>query len=139
MGRPEQFKLEVITPAGVLINRDATSVIAPSGAGSMGILPGHTPLISNIKTGILKIRDIERKESRAFVSNGFITVSLAGVTIVADAAETEEKIDAARATAAKERAEKRLAAKDSETDLQRAKEALLRAECRLKLAQGTTH
>jgi F-type H+-transporting ATPase subunit epsilon len=128
------LKLEVITPQGVLFSRDATSVIVPTESGSMGILPGHAPLIGNLKPGIVKIRDIERKEMQTFVSNGFIMVSLEGVTILADSAETEGNIDIERAMAAKERAEKRLTEKSDETDMQRAKEALLRAEWRLHLA-----
>ena len=132
----DYFSLEVITPERVLISQNASSVVLPAGNGSLGILPGHAPLISTVGIGILKVRDTSKKEKQVFVNDGFIMVSLEGVTILVRSAEAGEKIDVRRATAAKERAEQRLAHRDQTTDVQRARDALIRAECRLKIALG---
>jgi F-type H+-transporting ATPase subunit epsilon len=132
--KKDHFSLEVITPEKVLLSQDAASVVLPAGNGSLGLLPGHAPLISTVGIGILKIRDTSRKEKLVFVNDGFIMVSLEGVTILARSAEAQETIDAKRAAAAKERAEQRLAHRDHDTDVQRARNALARAECRLKIA-----
>jgi len=135
--KKETFSLEVITPEKFLIRQDAASIVLPAGNGSLGILPGHAPLISKVGIGILKVRDTGKKEKLVFVNDGFIMVSLEGVTILARSAEAKEMIDARRATAAKERAEQRLAHRDQTTDVQRARDALVRAECRLKIAIGS--
>ena len=136
----DYFNLEVITPERVLISQNASSVVLPAGNGSLGILPGHAPLISKVGSGILKVRDTGKKEKLVFVNDGFIMVSLEGVTILVRSAEAGEKIDVRRATAAKERAGQRLAHRDQTTDVQRARDALVRAECRLKIAiGGLTH
>ena len=138
--KKDSFSLEVITPEKVLIRQDAASIVLPAGNGSLGILPGHAPLIAKVGIGILKVRDTGKKEKLVFVNDGFIMVSLEGVTILARSAEAGEKIDVRRATAAKERAEQRLAHRDQTTDVQRARDALVRAECRLKIAlAGLTH
>lgn len=138
--KKDSFSLEVITPEKVLIRQDAASIVLPAGNGSLGILPGHAPLISKVGIGILKVRDTGKKEKLVFVNDGFIMVSLEGVTILVRSAEAGEKIDVQRATAAKERAEQRLAHRDQTTDVQRARDALVRAECRLKIAiGGLTH
>jgi F-type H+-transporting ATPase subunit epsilon len=132
--KKDSFSLEVITPEKVLISQEAASIVLPAGNGSLGILPGHAPLISKVGIGILKVRDTAKKEKLVFVNDGFIMVSLEGVTILVRSAEAKEMIDAKRATAAKERAEQRLAHRDQTTDVQRARDALVRAECRLKIA-----
>jgi len=132
--KKDHINLEVITPEKVLLSQEASSVVLPAGNGSLGLLPGHAPLISTVGTGILKIRDAAKKEKLVFVNDGFIMVSLEGVTILARSAEKKETIDAKRAAAAKERAEQRLAHRDQSTDVQRARNALVRAECRLKIA-----
>jgi len=134
--KKDTFSLEVITPEKVLLSQDAASIVLPAGNGSLGILPGHAPLISKVGIGILKVRDTAKKEKLVFVNDGFIMVSLEGVTILARSAEVKEMIDVKRATAAKERAEQRLAHRDQDTDVQRARDALVRAECRLKIVLG---
>jgi F-type H+-transporting ATPase subunit epsilon len=133
----EDFKLEVITPDRVLLSQQASSLVLLSAeGGSLGILPQHAPLIARINAGILKVRDTSKKEKVIFVSNGVVMVSLEGVSILVRSAETKEMIARERALAAKERAKKRLVSHDRATDLQRARDALSRAEYRIKLAGG---
>ncbi len=137
MKRAEDFKLDVITPDRVLLSQQASSLVLLSGeGGSLGILPQHAPLIAKVNAGILKVRDTNKKEKQIFVSNGFIMVSLEGVNILVRSAETKEMIDVQRAEAAQERAKKRLVSHEKGTDLQRARDALRRAEYRIKLAAG---
>jgi F-type H+-transporting ATPase subunit epsilon len=133
----EDFKLDVITPDRVLLSQQASSIVLLSGeGGSLGILPGHAPLIAKVNAGILKVRDTAKKEKVVFVSNGVVMVSLEGVSILVRSAENREMVDLPRAQAAKDRAKKRLATHEKGTDLQRARDALSRAEYRIKLAGG---
>ena len=89
----KHFKLELITQEKVLIKQDVKSVVAPSGKGLIGILPGHAPLLGNLVTGILKVRDAAEKEFRAFVDNGFFMIAGEGVTIITQSAEMEDRIN----------------------------------------------
>jgi len=89
MKRAEDFKLEVITPERVLLSQQVSSlVLLSSEGGSLGILPKHAPLIARVNTGILKVRDTNKKEKVISVTNGVVMVSLEGVSILVRSAET---------------------------------------------------
>ena len=89
MKRAEDFKLEVITPERVLLSQQVSSlVLLSSEGGSLGILPKHAPLIAKVNTGILKVRDTNKKEKVISVTNGVVMVSLEGVSIIVRSAET---------------------------------------------------
>ncbi len=127
-------RLEVVTPAKKLFSEDVRFVVVPGVVGELGILPDHAPLMTALKIGIMKIQQ-EGKTFKMAVSGGFMEVRNSRVTVLADSAERVEDIDRHRAEAAKERAEKRLAAKDSNIDILRAEMALQRALNRLKASQ----
>jgi F-type H+-transporting ATPase subunit epsilon len=110
------------------------SVTVPGLNGEMGILPGHTPLISQLKTGVLSY-DQDGRTSRLHVSGGFVEVRDDKVSVLAEVAERPEEIDAANARATRDRVEKQLSGwTGSEDDLELAKTELARAEVRLQLA-----
>ncbi len=135
MDKKKELKIELITPERVLLDSAITFATVPSGAGPVGVLPGHAPLLGNLFRGVLLIRDISGKEFNVFVRQGSFMISHAGIKIVTQAAEIDEQIDLDRATAAKERAQKILASNVAAMDMERAKEAFLRAETRIKIGQ----
>lgn len=112
-------------------NVDEVSV--PGVEGYLGILPGHAPLLSELKIGEIMYRQ-EGKRSYLFCSWGFVEVLADRVTVLAELAERPEDIDVSRAEQAKERAERRLKSKDPEMDFKRAQIALERALIRLQVA-----
>jgi F-type H+-transporting ATPase subunit epsilon len=112
---------------------DVGEAQVPGKEGYLGILPGHAPLISELKVGELSYRR-GREASHLAVSGGFVEVLPDQVTILAETAERSDEIDVARAQAAKDRAEKRLRSPDPELDLNRASIALERALIRLQVA-----
>lgn len=128
--------LDVVTLKRVVFSEPVESVIAPGTVGYFGILPGHTPFVSSLQVGITKITKVGGERVNLFTSGGFLMTDGKRVILLADAAERPEEIDVARAQRAKERAEKRLAERAPDTDINRAKVALLRAITRLRLAQG---
>jgi len=136
MKKSTNFKLEIITPERILFNQEVTFAVIASGLGPIGVLPNHAPLLGTVLTGALKLRDMDKRDVHVFVRNGFFMVSHEGVSIVARSAELEHQIDVKRATAAKERAQQILASKQTGMDMERARDALQRAEFRLKVAQG---
>ncbi|HSE25328.1 MAG TPA: ATP synthase F1 subunit epsilon, partial [Pyrinomonadaceae bacterium] len=102
--------------------------------GELGILPGHTPLISQLKTGVLTYVQ-DGKSSQLHVSGGFVEVREDKVSVLAEVAERPEEIDGASARSARERLEKQLSGwSGSEEDLEIARTELARSEVRLQLA-----
>ncbi|MGI6713136.1 MAG: F0F1 ATP synthase subunit epsilon [Bacillota bacterium] len=128
------IKFEVVTPERVVLSLDIESVIVPGALGYLGVLPNHAPLITGLKVGVISYNKDGVKRKMA-VSGGFMEVVDNKVVVLADTAELGEKIDVARAQAAKERAEKRLAERSSDLDIARAEFALKRALSRLEAAK----
>ncbi|MCB2149022.1 MAG: F0F1 ATP synthase subunit epsilon [Deltaproteobacteria bacterium] len=133
----ENLRLEVVTPEKSVVSEGAQIVMAPGSLGEFGVLPGHTPFLTTLKTGALKYKDESGRERFVFVSSGFAEALPDRVTVLAESAERRKDIDIERAKAALERAEKRLQtqAREEEIDFIRAKAALLRAIGRIQLAQ----
>lgn len=133
----QYIKLEVVTPEKAVVAEDTKIVVAPGDLGEFGVLPGHTTFLTTLKTGTLRYTDANDQEHYVFVSGGFAEALPDKVTVLAESAERRRDIDAARAKAAIERAEKRLAEQrlKEALDFTRAKAALERALQRLKLAE----
>jgi len=132
----ENIKIEVVTPEKAVVDEDAKIVVAPGELGEFGVLSGHTTFLTTLKTGTLRYTDANDQEHYVFVSGGFAEALPDKVTVLAESAERRRDIDLARAKAALERAEKRLAEQrlKEALDFTRAKAALERALQRLKLA-----
>ena len=132
----DTIRLEVVTPEKQVVNDLAQIVMAPGSMGEFGVLSGHTPFMTSLKTGAIHYRDENGKDQYVFVSGGFAEALPDKVTVLAESAEKMEDIDPERAKAAMERAEKRLAegrAKEK-VDIARANAAIERAVMRIKIA-----
>jgi F-type H+-transporting ATPase subunit epsilon len=129
--------LEVVTPEKIVVSEEVQIVAAPGSSGEFGVLIGHTPFLTTLKTGIIRFTDAGGKEDYVFVSGGFAEALPDKVTVLAESAERRGDIDLERAKAAMERAEKRLGEDRSRKDIDfvRAKAALERALVRIRLAQ----
>jgi F-type H+-transporting ATPase subunit epsilon len=132
----QPFTLDVVTLKRVVFSELIESVIAPGTVGYFGILAGHTPFVSSLQVGITKITRPGGEKLNLFTSVGFLMTDGKKVILLAEAAERPEEIDIARAQRAKERAEKLLADRSQDIDIDRAKASLLRAITRLKLTRS---
>ncbi len=133
----ENIRLEVVTPEKQVVNEMAQIVMAPGSMGEFGVLIGHTPFMTSLNTGAIHYRDENGKDQYVFVSGGFAEALPDKVTVLAQSAEKTEEIDLERAKDAMARAEKRLADRSSEDiDFVRAKAALERSLVRIKLSSG---
>jgi F-type H+-transporting ATPase subunit epsilon len=128
----DKLQLEVITPERLVLREAVDEVTLPGLDGELGILPEHTPLISQLQTGALTYRKSGEKRS-LHVSGGFAEVLPDRVSVLTDVAEAAEDIDAERAKRSRERAEKRLQG-GGEIDVNRAQLKLQRAVTRLEVA-----
>ena len=128
----DTIQLEIVTPERMLVKTTASEVQLPGKEGYLGILPGHAPLITEIKVGEITYRT-GAETKRLAVHWGFAEVLPEKVTILAKAAERAEEIDVARAQAAKQRAEEELR-KAGIAGSEHAEDALKRAAARLDVA-----
>ena len=130
------LQLDVITPERRLLSEQADAVTVPGLGGELGILPGHTPLISALKTGVLSYTQGQATR-RLLVSGGFVEVNNDRVSVLADLAEFPEEVDAARARAEREEAERLLGGfSGTPEEMADVSARLDRANTRLQLAAG---
>ncbi|MDR1359432.1 MAG: F0F1 ATP synthase subunit epsilon [Deltaproteobacteria bacterium] len=124
--------LEIITPKGTILSCEAEYVSVPGAEGVFGVLPGHIPFLSALAVNALHY-ETQEQTRYVFISGGIAEVLDNNVAILAESAEEAENIDFARAEAARNRAEARLARKDEVVNETRAQAALCRAVRRLDL------
>jgi F-type H+-transporting ATPase subunit epsilon len=130
----DTFTLEVVTPARQVANEAVTEAQIPALGGYIGVLPGHTPLLAEMGIGEISYHAGNRVVSCTAIG-GFVEVLADRVIVLADSAERAEEINVARAEAARDRAQKRLATPNDPTvDWKRAEESLKRAQVRLQVA-----
>ena len=133
---PDKIQLEVVTPERRLLAEPVDMVTVPGLGGELGILPGHTPLISELQTGVLSYNQ-DGKPFQLHVSGGFVEVRDDHVSVLAEVAERPEEIDAARARLSRERLEKELNAwSGTEEDFEAARARLDRSIVRLQLSSS---
>lgn len=129
----DKIKLEVLTPERLVLSESVDEVVIPGLGGELGILPNHTALISQLKTGILTYRTGAEKR-QMHVSGGFAEVLPDQVSVMSDVAERPEEIDLERARRAFERAEQIISRNGEDVDFARAELKLQRAMIRIQLA-----
>jgi F-type H+-transporting ATPase subunit epsilon len=130
------IKLEVVTPEEYVVDEEVQIAVAPGTLGEFGVLIGHTPFLTTLKTGVMHYTDAKGAEEFVFVSGGFAEALPDKLTVLAESAERRKDIDIDRAKAAMERAQERLAQSQSEDiDFNRAKAAMERALHRVRLAE----
>ncbi len=127
------LRLEVVSPDGRVFADDVDSVVVPGIEGELGILPHHTPLVTALGTGELRIRQAGTVQFM-LISGGFVEVRPDKVVVLAFVAEHSDEIDAAAAAAARKAAEADLDAVHDPVDLARVRAALQTALMRERIA-----
>lgn len=128
------IKLDIVTAEKEVYSEDVDMVIAPGVEGQLGILPHHTPLMTILRPGELRIKK-GGEEVSLVISGGFLEVRPDRVIVLADAAEKVEEIDVARAEEARRRARERLTEKPEGSDAARTEAALRRSLARLRVVE----
>ena|SRR5215510_7444346 len=134
---PERIKLEVVTPERVVLDAFVDRVEVPGLDGELGILPGHTELVSRLKpAGLLTYHEGD-STGRMAISDGFVEVGPERVTVLAAKASRPEDIDLAKALQLKQQAEQRLqkALGDPDADVSRVLVEVERASVEVMLAE----
>ncbi len=134
MADEKTFRLRVISPERIFYEDDVAMAELNTTEGEIGILPEHIPLTTIVAPGVLRITKGEDIREAAVLS-GFMEIKKDAVTILAESCEWPEEIDLNRANEAKIRAERRIKSGDAEINLTRAEAALKRSLTRIGLAE----
>lgn len=130
------FHLDVISGVGSLYSGSVKSLRVTGSEGEMGIRYGHTPLLTIIKTGMVRLVDINNKEDEIYLAGGVLEVQPDNVTILADTALRADDIDEAKAQEAIKTAKKMLENHSSgDSDYAHALSRLADAMARLKVVE----
>lgn len=127
--------LEIVTPEARVYSDTIDTVVIPTAQGEIGILPGHIPLLTKVEAGELRVTKAGA-ESRLAVGAGFAQIEGDTISVLAERAISEEKIDESVVEAALKRAEEELknAPKDIDvSELERLQEAIRYAGVQLAL------
>jgi F-type H+-transporting ATPase subunit epsilon len=135
--------IDVVSAEASIFSGEAEFVVAPAGAGEVGIYPNHAPMITTIKPGALRIKQpSEAEETLIFISGGMLEVQPVMITVLADTAIRGNDLDEAKALAAKAAAEEAMLNRTSEIDYARAQAELAEAVAQIQAIQKlrkTTH
>ncbi|TFW00608.1 F0F1 ATP synthase subunit epsilon [Oxalobacteraceae bacterium OM1] len=130
------FHVVVVSAEEEIFDGEAEFVALPGEAGELGIYPQHTPLITRIRPGSVRIKVPEQSEEVfVFVAGGILEVQPKGVIVLADTAIRGHDLDEAKAAEAKRQAEEALSNRESEIDYAKAQAELAAAVAQLAAIQ----
>jgi F-type H+-transporting ATPase subunit epsilon len=128
--------VDVVSAESLIFSGEAEFVALPGEAGELGIYPKHTPLITRIRPGAVRIKVVGRSEEEfVFVAGGILEVQPNAVTVLADTAIRGADLDEAKATEAKRKAEELMLHKESKIDYAKAQAELATAIAQLAAIQ----
>lgn len=125
------IQVDIVSAEHELFSGEATMVFAPAVQGEVGIAPRHTPLLTPLNAGDVRVQTEDGEEQIIYVSGGMLEVQPHLVTILSDTALRAEDIDEEAALKAKEDAERALADRQAGVDEARARAELLQAAAQL--------
>ncbi len=88
-------QFELVSPEQLLVSEDVEMVVVPGSEGDFGVLPGHSPMISTVRPGVIHIFAGGTVSSRIFVAGGFAEVTESRCTVLAEEALPVDEIDRA--------------------------------------------
>jgi F-type H+-transporting ATPase subunit epsilon len=120
--------VDVVSAEESIFEGEAEFVALPGEGGELGIYPQHTPLITRIRPGAVRIKVAGRSDEEfVFVAGGILEVQPNRVTVLADTAIRGKDLDEAKAEEARKRAEEALANREANIDYARAQAELVSA------------
>ncbi len=123
--------VDIVSAEAEIFSGTATMVFAPAEMGEVGIAPRHTPLLTRLKAGEVRVQTQAGEELSFFVSGGMLEIQPHVVTVLSDTAIRADDLDEAQALEAKERAEKMLADKSADIDYAKAQAELVQSMAQL--------
>ncbi len=92
-----KLQFELVAPSRLLLSVEADQVALPGSEGDMGILPGHAPLISSLRPGVIEVEGLaEAEDTRFYVPGGFMEIANDRLTVLAEEVTPMSKLDRAQ-------------------------------------------
>lgn len=129
------FHLDIVSAEEAIYSGPAEFMVAPAQMGEVGIFPNHTPMLTRINSGMVRIKAPLKDEETVYVSGGMLEVQPDVITILADTAIRGKDLDEAKALDAKKRAEEAIQNRASEIEYARAQAELIEATAQLAAIQ----
>ena len=126
------FQCDIVSAQDEIWSGQAAQVFATGVSGELGIYPRHTPLITQLKPGPVRVVDKQGEEQFFFVGGGIIEIQPHIVTVLADTAMRGDDLDEAAAQKSKEEAERALADRTGELEVAEAQARLAEAVAQLQ-------
>lgn len=124
--------LDIVSAEKEIFSGLVQSVVATGSLGELGVMLGHTPLLTSLQPGEVRIVKLNGEHEIIYISGGFLEVQPNIVTILADTAERADDLDEAAALEAKKIAQSKIAAKASELEYSQALADLAQAAAQLR-------
>jgi F-type H+-transporting ATPase subunit epsilon len=128
--------VDIVSAESEIFSGLAEMVFAPGEMGELGIMPRHTPLLTKLKPGEVRVVLPGDEEETFYVSGGMLEVQPNSITILSDTAVRASDLDEAAAVEAKERAEQAMKDRKGEVDYAAAEVELAQAVAQLRAIQG---
>lgn len=119
--------VDIVSAEGAIFSGLAETVFAPGAAGELGILPRHTPLLTFLRPGEVRVKTADGQVEEFYVSGGILEIQPHVITVLSDTAQRAKDLDEAAALEAKQRAEQALQNKTSEFEYAKAEKELAEA------------
>jgi len=129
------FHVDIVSAEAEIFSGTANMVFAPAEMGEVGIAPRHTPLLTRLKAGEVRVQMESQEEQVFYVSGGMLEIQPHVVTVLADTAMRAADIDEVAAQKVKARAEKAMIDKKSDFDYAKAQAELAEAVAQLRAIQ----
>lgn len=129
--------LDVVSAEECIFSGRVSHLQVSGQEGELGIMPGHTPLLTPIKPGMVHMVKQFGEEEVIYISGGFLEVQPGGVTVLADTAIRGEDLDQAKAEAAKRAAEEQISNPSKDIDYARVTTELAKAIAQLRVIELT--
>lgn len=128
--------VDVVSAEGEIFSGTAEEVFVPAEMGEIGVMPRHTPLISRLKPGEVRVKLAEGgDEASVFVSGGMVEIQPHVVTVLADTGIRAQDLDEAKALEAKKRAEEAMQGQEDSIEFAKARSELVEAMAQLALLE----
>lgn len=129
------FHLDIVSAEDSIYSGPAEFIVAPALMGEVGVYPQHTPMLTRIKSGMIRIKAPLKEDEDVYVSGGMLEVQPDVVTILADTAIRGKDLDEAKALESQRLAEEAMKNKSSELEYARAQAELMEATAQLAAIQ----
>jgi len=124
----ETIQFDLVSPAKLLLSENVEMVVVPGGEGDFGVLPGHSPMLTTVRPGVIDIYENDKVKKKIFVVGGFAEVTQERCAVLAEEAIALDDLTVETAHARLQAANDALSAAETDTAKNVAQRAITAAE-----------